>query len=508
MINLNFTFICLSIVLAWCTVADAQEAKPKPKVDPPTEMLSLKVLVTDPEGNPVEEAVVSPHGMRTKVERGSWWSWMPERHGERPKVSTNAEGIAVIPYPKYTMEKLETGELDLSVKHPEFIPFSDDRNVDDDPAKVALARGFRIAATAVDETGEPIKTGIYGTTSLTSGKWSLKKNGILVSPTMKKEDCVLRIVQIEEGQPVKFSKRIEVKPGTGSRVMLKDHQLSVGVRVEGKLDESVKRPIINGHVAARIHRRPASDEQSRRNKWRWSDRAEILKDGSFVFESLPPDEVLQLIAVCHDWVPAKPILGDVLKHFPEEKDKLAADWGGLPRILQLPAEAGKKMDVTLKMIPAKSVKVTVNDPEGSPIAGAKVLTNPNQYWFDAGSQLLGAAYRTRDHLTEPDAELKDEKPRYFGETDDNGIAILHDFPPNSPRFQSIYIDCEGYELPIAGRDRKIDFEFADEGITKVVAQMQAKGTEVMDGSEVQQQRAQEQGLMKAAQWLNNLFQGK
>ena len=503
MTHLNLSIISISIVLACCTFVDAQDAKPEEKVDPPVEMLSVKVLVTDPDGNPVEEAIVSPRGMRTKAERGSWWGWNDKRDGELPKVPTNAEGIAVIPYPKYTDgEARDRRAQSQHVTHPEFIMFDADRNVKDDPAKVALGRGFRIAATAVDEAGERIKTDIYGITSGRAGKWSLKNNGMLVSPTMKKEDCLLRILQIEEGQPIKFSERIKVEPGAGRRVMLKDHQLSLGVRVEGQLDESVKRPVINGRVAARIARRADKDDPWGR-KWSWSDAAEISEDGSFVFESLPPDEVLQLIAVCDDWVPAKPVLGDVLRYFPDEKRQLGINWGGLPHVFQLPARSGDKIDVTLPMVPARSVKVTVNDAEGNPLADADIYTTPNQYWFETGSQMLGATYRTSDYLTKPAAKPKKFEARYFGKSDDNGIAILHDLPPNSG--PSLSISCKGYELPIVGRRREINFKFTDEGMTEVVATMQVEGTEVMAGSEAKQVRAQEEGLMNAVKWLNSFF---
>ena len=252
-------------------------------------------------------------------------------------------------------------------------------------------------------------------------------------------------------------------------------------------------------------RRAANDDRWGR-KWSWSDAAEISEDGSFVFESLPPDEVLQLIAVCDDWVPAKPVLGDVLKHFPDEKRQLGNNWGGLPHVFQLPAKSGDKIDVTLPMVPARSVKVTVNDPEGNPLADAAIYTTPNQYWFETGSQMLGATYRTSDHLTKPAAKPKKFEARYFGKSDDNGIAILHDLPDSSRR--TLSIRCIGYELPIVGRRREINFEFADEGMTEVVATMQVEGTQVMDGSEVQQERAIEEGLMNAAKWLNSFFKAK
>ena len=177
---------------------------------------------------------------------------------ERQKGRRTAQGVDQRRgHRSYPLSQIHRGEArdgraQSKYTHPEFIIFDADRNVNGDPAKVALERGFRIAATAVDEADERIKTDIYGITSGRAGKWSLKNNGMLVSPTMKKEDCLLRILQIKEGQPIKFSERIKVEPGAGRRVMLKDHQLSLGVRVEGKIDESVKRPVINGRVAARI----------------------------------------------------------------------------------------------------------------------------------------------------------------------------------------------------------------------------------------------------------------
>ena len=133
--HLNSFLFSVSVALLCCTVGVAQDAEPEKKIDSPTEMLSLEVLVTDPDGNPVEEAIVKPYAMRTKAEPASHWSWIPKRHGEQPKVPTNADGIAVIPFPKYTMEKIETGQVTLSITHPEFIPFTGDQSVESEQEK-------------------------------------------------------------------------------------------------------------------------------------------------------------------------------------------------------------------------------------------------------------------------------------------------------------------------------------------------------------------------------------
>jgi len=155
------------------TLLFAQEAKEKKNELPKVEMLTLKVRVLDPDEHPVEGATVMPRGLRTKINRGSWWTWVEQRDGPAPKVLTDSDGIAEVPYPKYTYEKMEVGTVNLLVTHPDFVKFDDDRNVDDEPATVGLQRGFRIAATAIDAiSGEKINTDLYAFVSVAaSGEW-------------------------------------------------------------------------------------------------------------------------------------------------------------------------------------------------------------------------------------------------------------------------------------------------------------------------------------------------
>ena len=166
---------------------------------------------------------------------------------------TYKTGIAEVPFPKYVFEKAETGSLNLKVTHPDFVAFDDDRFVEAGEATVELKRGFRIAVTAIDaETGDPIKKGLYAVASIgrSNGKWELAKSGMLVSPTLAKKPCVLRLVHFVDGQPTKFSKRIKIESRERSRVLKRDIELSPGVRLEGKLDDAIPRPIVNGHVSA------------------------------------------------------------------------------------------------------------------------------------------------------------------------------------------------------------------------------------------------------------------
>ena len=262
-------------------VAQEDDATEKPKKKPDVEMLECKVKVVDPDGHPVEDAVVYCTGLRSKEEQGSHWGWSDEQWGKVPKIKTDPDGIATMPYPKMLSEEMTTGTMTWSVDHSDFVSYRRDHLVDDDPARIELERGFRIALTTVDDTGEKITERLYAVGSFAGGgKWEVKENGTLVSGVMKKQDGVLRVVCFQKDKPTLFSDEIEIKPGDKSRVLLKNIQLSLGCRVEGKLDDSVTRPIKNGYVIASINKNPNPSDH--RSAWHWSDEAKISKDGTFV----------------------------------------------------------------------------------------------------------------------------------------------------------------------------------------------------------------------------------
>src|SRR5690242_11036884 len=83
------------------------------------------VRVVDAAGKPVAHAVISPEGLRTKPGRyaSGFYYWMTDGRGvPNNPVSTDAEGYAQVPYPKYVFERIETGRIILNVNHPDFVP--------------------------------------------------------------------------------------------------------------------------------------------------------------------------------------------------------------------------------------------------------------------------------------------------------------------------------------------------------------------------------------------------
>ena len=500
------TALTISLIVTQGTLLFAQEADDKESTLPKVEMLTLKVLVLDPDEHPVEGAIVKPRGLRTKLDRGSWWTWVERRDGPVPEVLTDSKGVAEVPYPKYTYEKMEVGELNLYVTHPDFVQFDSDRNVDDKSATINLERGFRIAATAIDAvSGEPINTDLYGFISVAaSGNWKQKKSGILVSPTLKKQKCILRLAQFEQGKPTKFSDRIEVEPDDRSRVFLNNVKLALGTRVTGKLDESVPRPVTAGHVAALIDL--DVDTQGRSgNTWRWHDKALINADGTFVFESLPKDEILQLIAVCDGWAASKTQKSDVLKYFAKELRALDFD-----RVLpQLTQTKDDTLDITLPMTQTKSLNIVVVDPDGNPLSNAKIWSCPNQYWFGGSNSMAGTAYRSRDFkldLEKVKSDRKKNSSRYLVTTDENGEAVMNNLPDTGFPLP-LGGEHSEYELPILFGERQVVARLTKKGYAKVTMKMQKKGTDAMDGKQKEAARNAEAQINNTAKGIRKTLEG-
>lgn len=467
------------IVVAQIEEGAAEGAKKV--LHPEVEKLSAKVRVVDPDGNPIEGAIVGVGGLREKAEPSRHWLWAPERFGETPEKETDSEGTVEMPYPKYVVEKLETGKMTWTATHPDFIKFRQEFSVDLELAEIQMKRGFKIAAYAVDEaSGERLTKNLYAVAGGDHAqKWLLKKNGMLVSGAMPKKERFLRVVELVEGKPPRFSERIEIKPGEKSRVLVKDVKLLSGTRVVGKLDESVTRPVKSGYVVASIIRKPAANPNDWDNRWEWSAKTKVNDDGSFVFESLPKDEVLQLIPVCDGWVPKPPKAAEIAPFFPDEIENRAG-WAAVPSVVKL---EGDEVAVTLKMNKAKTVRVTVVGPDDQPIAGAEVGCSPNQKWFDGGSQIYGEGYSMRKYLVESrvgDFEYMRDS-RYSKKTDENGIAVIANLADNR-RSRELHVGHKEFELPIKGRRRTFEYELDDAEITEVTVKLQKRDTEVMEGS--------------------------
>ncbi len=492
--------------LLFCGLACGDEkSKAIEDGNPEVEKITVRVLVTNPEGEPVSGATVTPSGMRTRLERGSHYGWSEERHGKLPKTLTDEAGMVEVSCPKFVYEKLEIGEITWMVEHEDYIMFREDRSVDDDPAKITLKRGRRIAVTAIDaETKEPITEKLHAVLSGSGGRdeWATTNSGMLMSRGVNTQRNTLRVFTLPDKGPVKFSKSIDLNEhGKKSRVLLRGIELQPGTRVEGRIDEQVLRPIKNGvvvvHVITGLGNELYGSYESRNN---WSDWTTINEDGTFVFESLPRGDVAQMITVCDGWVCSHPTAEDLKSVGLEAFESQISDSRVAPQVALLDGDVIKPV---IKMEPTASCQVTVLDPDGEPLEGAMVHSNPNQIFFGGGSNIVGDGYSLRAALKAAD-QIKDMtwgrgardkyvelgimspfSQRYIVTTNEAGTAELHTLPggtEDSPKMSSIGVHHDEFEQPTGdglGIRRQTSVPLIRGKTATITVEMQKKGTQVI-----------------------------
>jgi beta-lactamase regulating signal transducer with metallopeptidase domain len=250
----------------------------------------------------------------------------------------------------------------------------------------------------------------------------------------------LRIVQLPSDEAPRFTAAIDLKKYHTNPITL-DVALKPGTRVSGRLSDNVRRPVAHGRVLAFMVR-----GSEYRTRWEWGDTTEIAPDGTFEFPSLPPDENLQLIALCDGWVSSSPSLAAVqsfnAEHgFPgDEKTRFYR--GPMrdavhPQLYRLTSET---LQSVIPMEPTLSCEVTILDQNEQPIEGASVFFQPNQRWFNGGSQHLGYEF---DSLGDIRRRLAKEEvspawkrdgganSRLSQKTDARGIALISNLPAGS-----------------------------------------------------------------------------
>ena len=469
-------------------------------VKPEPETQTKKVRVIDPEGKPIEGATVEVKHIRMEMMLDGRQlmffrsNQIDDDNDLIAKSLTSADGVAEIVYTRSNLDwqtntdpvsVVRAKSFELTASHPSFVDQSKDRvNFDQEIAEIQLDRGFRIAVSAVDgETGQRLTENLYAAIGADDVTWKTKNNGTLVSSPLEQKDRFLRVVELVEGKPARFSKRCEIKPGQKQRVLIKDVQVSAGTRVVGKLSDSVSRPVKKGYVIARIALDPeATVEEESSTHWQWNEAVKIEEDGTFVFESLPSDEVLQMISVCEGWVQAKPEIDSVAKFFPAVRlDQLARE-GVVPQLVEL---KGKQVSVTLDMEPTHTMRVRVVRPQGAPIKGAKIKCLPLQNWYCGASDYVGTAYSQRDLLVKglPSRIYWSNESTYCGristqlntDTNHKGIVTLNNIP-DVQSAKEFLVSHSDHELPNSPPRSRFsgDFEFDDSGVTEVTVKLGKK----------------------------------
>ena len=249
----------------------------------------------------------------------------------------------------------------------------------------------------------------------------------------------LRVVHVPESGPAWFSELLDLSAKGKAPQLSFDVELKPAVRLEGQLSESVPRPIENGRVVASFVGRGSFSVAN------WVAVAQVAPDGTFAFESLPPNENAQLVAVCDGWVSQSPSVKEV-KAYSNQHQFPVGDYETIfrgsvynvfPQLVHLEGPSNSISDSPCVRT-GSIAELRVVDEHAQPIENASIGFSPNELRFNSGASLVGWGF---DHLTLIREQLDSGQPsvndepwatwtggRYSSQTDDRGIATVAGIP--------------------------------------------------------------------------------
>jgi len=395
---------------------------------------SLTVQVTTPDGLPLAGATITPTGLRSKEERGSWYGW-----GRRPVPgilygTSDATGMATITYPARVRDELTVAVVTVTVEHPEYCGAQLELNVDA-PGPIVLARGTPVRLTAASATNirfvalhADIADDQRQAHTL---KWQREPDLNTLTAFLPDGKYMGRLVGRTADGGLYFSApALFSAPSTSPLEFV--WQLTEGTGFQGKLDDAVPRPVKAGWVIAHVTTPKLIRDACGVLALRWYSTVDVREDGTFRLENLP-EGTLEVIAGCDGWVS-------------EDLDEPVID--GVRRGQVIPDD--RSQPAILPMEQTGKAHIRILDPNGKPINGASVNMCPNQSLGRATS-IIGARHKSESILEAKDAGAIDrlrkefEMPRFYAQTDASGVAVISHLPPGKHR---IFVSAPDYDQPI------------------------------------------------------------
>ncbi len=335
-------------------------------------------------------------------------------------------------------------------------------SLEGDPV-LALQRGRVIKVRAVDTEGNALPNAY----ALLAGSYGDRRtftrddSDVLVSSVVSLDRRWLRVIEDDESDeiPTRFSDLIDVTAldAAGADGVI-EATLRPGVRLEGKLDDSVPRPIKNGQVDLAIVEGEGhqivlrEDRDSQDRPWQWRETVAVQPDGTFVCESLPPGGHVQLFALVEGYQSVTPTEAELRAYFREHEagadnviDKAVERSTFMPRIYALDRDT---VSVTLPCKPTSGVDIRVVDPTGQPIEGATVSFSPNGC-FLGGSTIMPGSWlpsRLKGGALLPTGKSWVFSAFVFPKTDGGGMVRVHSLPGEGR--ESYRVEADGFVMPI------------------------------------------------------------
>ncbi|HVX13870.1 MAG TPA: M56 family metallopeptidase [Pirellulales bacterium] len=380
------------------------------RIDADTGMPELReATVVDEDGKPVHGArvrfqfevtkhsLIIPLGPIKTDSRGVAYSEIPAE-AERVGIYVNAAGFG-----EGSAKELATGK-----------------------SRIVLKRGRVVLVRPVDGEGRFLKHAV----PLLAGartwgrEFGFKEPDLYESPSVDLNRKYLRVACSQEDGSMLFSDLVDVtrdKPGPDGVFELK---LTPGVRLTGRLDDSVPRPVHEGYVELAI---VAGENGTLRGGelWEWNDFAPVRPDGTFTFESLPGGCHAQLHVLVDGYMSTNPPVPERLVYL--EKQKLV-DEEQLRKIKEyvdvydfwpyFVALDRPQVEATIPCEPTAACDFLLLDPAGGPVPNASVSFNPNGVFVAGGLFIPGTENSTAllvdglrtDHYADEIFGLDDPSP--------------------------------------------------------------------------------------------------
>ncbi|MBX3413169.1 MAG: carboxypeptidase regulatory-like domain-containing protein [Pirellulales bacterium] len=441
-------------------------------------LLQKRMRVLDQAGQPLAGAAVKPWAMRCSQGHGPW---MKNGFGDSdpPVLATDEQGFATISFPKYALaaDLVPAQELTCEVSHPDFaanqyVNVPVEGATANQPFTIRLNPGAVITAVAVEgDRRLPME--------LVRAQWSgqgqqtakLDAEGRLVLPRVPAGTTLLRLAYFPADGSVWFSpvERITVQDGEHRDLSL---TMEPALRVAGRLDESVPRPVKNGRIVSQIILR---DDDNFGDRLIWRGCATVEADGSFVLERMPRGDV-QVIAICDGFMARS---GDAPEFAAEHEKQHPGQ--NRPQVFLL---GDQPEPITIAMTPTAECRVHVVDDSGESVENAKVAFWPNVFWWGGGSQIYCEPFvDSRQMLEDPDRIKNFLAPKdglYQAQTDAEGNAVVRNLPPTESLFAVTHDELEMPVSPEGNRYSRVELEAGR--INEADVSLQPKGTDILGDS--------------------------
>jgi len=444
------------------------------------EFKKVLVVVQDEDGKPIEGATVLPDGFRVKGIHGAdGYHWGPKQFGGPPeKAVTDRDGKAYVKYPVMGIpeEKELTSKLIFSVSHPEFATVRPQEYSVDSPEKpVQLTHGIHLEISGyVGNDHQPVSELVPNLNQemIRPKDWQKGGGGAYDFHKLSPGGHLIQLMGRLPSGEIVFSESFAFTAETGKEYNF-PLEMKPGIRLEGRLDDKVPRPVKNGRVliSVRPNEFPAWNNyadvddilKKYPNFYPWKSYRPIAEDGTFVFESIPPGG---LDVVVHGDGFVSQNGGDFSQRINSKLVKVPGF--ALPQAFPLVSPTTK---IEVLTEPTATLELTAKTRWGKPVAGATVYLNPNVVRMNG---IFGNMRQSSEEPFRILAPLPDVP--YSATTDKDGVAVIRNVPATTrgmevyhPQFQVPLQEPKGW------RERHIRMTFSPGATNQFELTLEPKG---------------------------------